>query len=142
VVHDILRVLLAVSPRADNETKAASSGQQNQDNCGINDRRTTIATAALIAYFTIDALEADLETKLGLVLSILQYPLRRVSSYRNHGNTRLVSVVVVVAVVVKVPLLGSHKGFDVVAGDEAADRNSTKTACKSRSYRGSGARHE
>jgi hypothetical protein len=37
--------------------------------------------------------------------------LRRVGKYRNHGKPRLVSVVVVVL------LLGSHKGFDVVAGE-------------------------
>jgi hypothetical protein len=67
VVNNILRVLLAVSSGADSN-KAAPSGR-NQDNRG-NYRRSATATATLIATI-IDALEGDLETKLGLIRSFL-----------------------------------------------------------------------
>jgi hypothetical protein len=56
-----------------------------------------LRTAVLIvAGATIDALEGDLETKLGLTRSILQHMLRRVGNNRSSGNTRFVSVVLLV----------------------------------------------
>jgi hypothetical protein len=87
---------------------------------GNHNWRAATATAVILATGdAIDALEADLETKLGL----------SGSNDRNHRNPRLVSA-----------LLGSHEGFDVVASKQTADQ-STKTMDNTIS-RGSGARHE
>jgi hypothetical protein len=103
VVNDILRVLLAVPPGAEQRKQRPSS----QDNRGSN-YRSTSATTTLIAGFTIDALE-DLETKLGLIRSFLG--IRCAESVTTETTNRLVVGAVVV-------FLGSHKGFDVVAGDK------------------------
>jgi hypothetical protein len=131
LVHNNLFLLTFSAFGAKPKPKTASAGQQNQDYHGNTNRWVATATAIILTIDrdAVDTLEADLETKLGLGGSILQHTLRRgVNNYRNF------------IVVIRL-LLGGHKGFDVVAGDKAADRDSTKTT-SNRSSRGSGARHE
>jgi hypothetical protein len=116
---DLLIVLfLAASAAfgAKPKSKTASAGQQNQDYHGHTNRPFATTTAVLLANGdAVDVLEAHLETQLGLGGSGLQHPLRRSCNNRNHGDPRLVAV-----------LMGGHKGFDVVVGEKTADQ-STQT---------------
>jgi hypothetical protein len=67
-----LRILLGGKKK----TKSTPDDHPNQDNHSQYAHGATTATATLTTGATVDALEADLDTKLGLVGSILQNMLR------------------------------------------------------------------
>jgi hypothetical protein len=72
-------LFLACSPfGAKEKAKTTSGSQQNQDNHSNDNRRAATTTGVILAAVrgTVDTLEADLETKLGLGTSGLQHALR------------------------------------------------------------------